>query len=139
MILSPETKIIKSRASPKTFEANFGQAFGVDMNLKVETECDLYDKKTMMDSWANYHYNPMVASWFSFTETALTATGKPTARLHKYTLTHNPAQSSTKGAEMELELSLAYKEKSKETKKIKIFSHSDSSDSSKHYSKLDTS
>merc|ERR550519_1294862 len=111
MILSPETKIIKSRASPKTFQANFGQAFGVDLKLKVETECDLYDKKTMMDSWSNYHYNPMVASWFSFTETALTSSGRPTARYHKYTLTHNPAESSTKGAEMEIDLSLATKEK----------------------------
>merc|ERR1719209_414414 len=111
MVLHPNTKVIKSGASPKTFSLPLGQNFGVDMKLKVETECDLYDKKTMMDSWANYHYNPMVASWFSFTETALTATGKPTARLHKYTLTHNPAQSSTKGAEMEVALSLATKVK----------------------------
>merc|ERR1712227_48405 len=126
-ILSPETKIIKSRASPKTFQANFGQTFGVDLKLKVETECDLYDKKTMMDSWSNYHGNPMVASWFSFTETALTASGRPTARYHKYTLTHNPAQSSTKGAEMEVELSRATKVKSQQIKNIKLspnYSHS---------------
>ena len=95
-ILSPNTRIIHSRASPKTFQAEFGQSLGVDMKLKVDTECDLYDKKTMLDSWSNYNYNPLVASWFFFTETALTAEGRPTARLHKYTITHNPSQSSTK-------------------------------------------
>merc|ERR1712168_1343989 len=67
---------VKSLTSPKTFQASFGESFGVDMKLKVETECDVYDKKTMMDSWSNYHYNPMVASWFSFTETALTSSGQ---------------------------------------------------------------
>merc|ERR1712055_645549 len=136
MILSPETKIIKSRASPKTFQANFGQAFGVDLKLKVETECDLYDKKTMMDSWSNYHYNPMVASWFSFTETALTSSGQPTARLHKYTLTHNPAQSSTKRAEIEVELSAATRQENQQIKKIKLSSHQ--AESSEHDRKLET-
>merc|ERR1711881_760421 len=72
-VLSPNTKIIKSQATPKTFQAEFGQSLGVGMKLKVKTECDLYDKKTLMDSWANYHYNPLAATWFFFTETALTA------------------------------------------------------------------
>merc|ERR1712142_932367 len=131
MVLHPNTKIIRSRASPKTFQASFGESVGVDMNLKVETECDVYDKKTMMDSWSNYHYNPMVASWFSFTETALTASGQPTARLHKYTLTHNPAQSSTKRAEIEVELSLATKVKSQQIKNIKLSpNHSHSTEAS---------
>merc|ERR1719510_1526540 len=123
-ILSTNTKIIKSQASPKTFQAEFGQNFGVDMKLKVETECDLYDKKTALDSWANYHYNPLAATWFFFTETALTAEGKPTARLHKYTLTHNPSQSTTKGAEMEVELSLSSKTRGEETQKMKLTSSS---------------
>jgi len=123
-VLSPNTRIIQSRASPKTFQAEFGQSLGVDLKLKVETECDLYDKKTMLDSWSNYHYNPLAASWFFFTETALTAEGRPTARLHKYTITHNPSQSSTKGAEMEVELSLSSKVKGEETKKIKLTSSS---------------
>merc|ERR1711936_402966 len=118
MILHPNTKVIRSKASPKNFQTSFGQSVGVNMNLRVETECDLYDQKTMMDSWANYHFNPMVASWFSFTETALTATGQPTARLHKYTLSHNPAQSSTKGAEIELELSSQQGETSEADSKL---------------------
>ena len=77
-----------------------------------------------MDSWANYHYNPLAASWFFFTETALTAEGRPTARLHKYTLSHNPSQSTTKGAEMEVELSMSSKVQGQETRKIKLTSSS---------------
>merc|ERR1719219_1925059 len=123
-VLSPNTRIIQSRASPKNFQAEFGQSLGVDLKLKVETECDLYDKKTMLDSWSNYHYNPLAASWFFFTETALTAEGRPTARLHKYTITHNPKQSTTKGAEMEVELSMSSKVKGQETEKIKLTSSS---------------
>jgi hypothetical protein len=123
-VLSPNTKIIQSQASLKTFQAEFGETFGVDMKLKVETECDLYDKKTMMDSWANYHYNPLAASWFFFTETALTAEGKPTARLHKYTLSHNPSKSTTKAAVTEIVLSLSSKVKGQETEKIKLTSSS---------------
>merc|ERR550519_2617492 len=122
--LSPNTKVIHSKASPKTFVAEFGEGLGVDMELKVETECDLYDKKTMMDSWANYHYNPLAATWFFFTETALTAEGKPTARLHKYTLSHNPSKSTTKAAETEIVLSLSSKVKGEETQKIKLTSSS---------------
>merc|ERR1719489_426460 len=136
MVLHPNTKIVRSRASPKTFQASFGESVGVDMNLKVETECDVYDKKTMMDSWSNYHYNPMVASWFSFTETALTSSGQPTARLHKYTLTHNPAQSSTKKAEIEVELSAATRQENQQTKKIKLSSQQ--AESSEHDRKLET-
>merc|ERR1712168_717901 len=136
MVLHPNTKIVRSRASPKTFQASFGDSFGVDMKLKVETECDVYDKKTMMDSWSNYHYNPMVASWFSFTETALTSSGQPTARLHKYTLTHNPAQSSTKKAEIEVELSAATRQENEQIKKVKLSSHQ--AESSEHDRKLET-
>merc|ERR1712168_1587998 len=136
MVLHPNTKIVRSRASPKTFQASFGESVGVDMKLKVETECDVYDKKAMMDSWSNYHYNPMVASWFSFTETALTSSGQPTARLHKYTLTHNPAKSSTKKAEIEVELSAATRQENEQTKKIKLSSHQ--AESSEHDRKLET-
>merc|ERR1719204_2202191 len=105
-----------------SFEAKFGESVGLDMKLKVETECDVYDKKAMMDSWSNYHYNPLGASWFSFTETALTSSGQPTARFHKYTLTHNPAQSSTKRAEIEVEVSAATRQENQQIKKIKLSS-----------------
>merc|ERR1711962_1371630 len=50
LVLHSNTKVVKSKASPKTFQASFGESFGVDMKLKVETECDVYDQKVMMDS-----------------------------------------------------------------------------------------
>merc|ERR1719259_755581 len=118
--LHQNTKVIKSGASPKRFSTTFGQAFGLDMSLNVETECDLYDAKTMMDSWAVYNYNPIAASWFAFTETALKANGQPTARFHEYTVSHNPSQSSTKGAEMTIQLIIASKSQNEESKKLTI-------------------
>merc|ERR1719204_2766478 len=119
-----------------SFEAKFGESVGLDMKLKVETECDVYDKKAMMDSWSNYHYNPLVASWFSFTETALTSSGQPTARFHKYTLTHNPAQSSTKRAEIMMEVSAATRQENQQIKKIKLSSQQ--AENSEHQRKLES-
>merc|ERR1719394_1740270 len=136
MILHSNTKVVKSKASPKTFQASFGESFGVDMKLKVETECDVYDQKSMMDSWSNYHYNPLVATMFSFTETALTSSGQPTTRLHKYTLTHNPAQSSTKRAEEEGEVSAATRQENQQIKKIKLSSQQ--AENIEHQRKLET-
>merc|ERR1719268_26561 len=68
-ILHPNTKIIRSKASPKTYQATFGQQLGLDASLKVETECDVYDTKTLMDSWANFNYNAVAAQRFSFRST----------------------------------------------------------------------
>merc|ERR1719447_2384582 len=136
LVLHSNTKVVKSKASPKTFQASFGESFGVDMKLKVETECDVYDQKSMMDSWSNYHYNPLVATMFSFTETALTSSGQPTARLHKYPLTHNPAQSSTKRAEIEVEVSAATKQENQQIKKIKLSSQQ--AENSEHQRKLES-
>merc|ERR1719391_1009810 len=134
LVLHSNTKVVKSKSSPKTFQASFGESFGVDMKLKVETECDVYDQKSMMDSWSNYH--PLVATMFSFTETALTSSGQPTARLHKYTLTHNPAQSSTKRAEIEVEVSAATKQENQQIKKIKLSSQQ--AENSEHQRKLES-
>merc|ERR1711989_41163 len=117
-ILHSNTKILRSQASPKSYHASFGQQLGVDAYLKVETECDVYDTKTLMDSWANFNYNAFAAQWFFFAETALTAQGKPTARLHKYTVVYNPSRSTTKEAEMKVHLSLASKESNEEPRKI---------------------
>jgi len=115
------TKYIHSSATKKTFTAPFGKQLGLDMTYNVETECDVFDAKTMLDSYANFNYNPVAASWFSiFAETALTAEGLPTARYHKYTFVHNPSTSSTKGAEFSVNLSVATKEENKESKKISM-------------------
>merc|ERR1719427_2128368 len=120
IVLHKNTKVIKSMTSVKTFEASFGQSLGLDMTFKVDTECDLYDKKTMMDAWANYKYNPFIAGWFHFTETALKADGMPSARFHKYTLIHNPAKSTTKEAEVDIMLTLATKLKNQQPQIVKL-------------------
>merc|ERR1719259_581540 len=119
-ILHANTKIIRSKASPKTYQKSFGQALGVDASLKLKTECDVMDTKTLMDSWANFNYNPVAASWFFWAETALPAQGKPSARLHEYTLYYNPSRSTTKAAEMSVQVTLASKHKDQEPRKFII-------------------
>merc|ERR1740137_437123 len=119
-VLHENTKVIQSEASKKTFQVAFGETFGLDLFLKVETECDVYDRKTVLDAWANYKYNPFLAGWFHFTETALKANGMPTARFHKYTLVHNPAMSSTKEAEVTVMLTVATKKQNERPQLITI-------------------
>jgi len=119
-VLHPNTKIIESKATKKSYEADFGKFFDVSMTGKVETECDLYDVKMLLDSWKNYNYNPFTYSAFQFTESALTADGKPTARYHKYSLVYNPSKSSVNGAEMTVKLSLAKKMENEEAKKVSM-------------------
>ena len=126
-ILHPNTKMIKSKAPMKSYEADFGTFFDVSMTGKIETECDLYDAKMLLDSYKNYNYNPFTYSAFQFTESALTADGKPTARYHKYTLVHNPSKSSVNGAEMIVKFSLAKKMENEEAKKVSLKMSSESS------------
>merc|ERR1719233_1692316 len=55
---------------------------------------------------ALYKYNPLLASLFHFTETAMKADGRPTARFHKHSLILNPASSVTKAAEVTVMLNI---------------------------------
>merc|ERR1719435_7092 len=120
IVLHKNTKVIKSMAKLKTFETTVGQAFGLDMTAKIDTESDLYDAKTMVDGMALYKYNPVLASMFHFTETALKADGIPTARYHKYSLILNPAMSVTKEAEVTVMVNIAEKKMGEEAQLIKI-------------------
>merc|ERR1711970_308639 len=120
IVLHKNTKVIKSMAKLKTFETTVGQAFGLDMTAKIDTESDLYDAKTMVDGMALYKYNPVLASMFHFTETALKADGIPTARYHKYSLILNPARSVTKEAELTVMVNIAEKKMGEEAHLIKI-------------------
>merc|ERR1712025_669291 len=130
-MLHQNTKVIKSGTSPKRYSNSFGETLGLDLSVMVDTECDLYDAQTMLDSLAVYNYNPIAYSWFAmFSQTALKANGKPTARPHEYTIYYNPAKSSTKGAEMNVRVSLASKSEDKEARKITV--KSDRSITSQH-------
>jgi len=114
VVLHENTKILRSIAKRKNFEAKFGEIVGLDMYFKIDTESDLYDYKAMIDAWASYEYNPMVASLFSFTQTAIKSNGMPTGRFHEYSFILNPEKSVTKAAEMKIKVSLASKKKSDE-------------------------
>merc|ERR1712179_419414 len=117
-ILHPNTKIIRSKARQTVHEISMGQLLGLDLSAKIETECDLFDYKTQMDSWSAYNYSPLAKTFFHFTETAMTSDGKPSARYHKYSFVYNPSSSTTKSAEVIVNFSFAQKEKNQETKKI---------------------
>merc|ERR1719312_2037367 len=120
IVLHENTKVIKSMAKLKTFETTTRQDIGIEMTAKVDTESDLYDTKTIMDGMALYKYNPVLASMFHFTETALKADGRPTARYHKYSLMLNPARSVTKEAEIGVKVNIAEKKMGEEAHLIKI-------------------
>jgi len=135
-VLHHNTKIIRSKSSRTVVEGSMGELIGLDLSAKVETECDLYDMKTFIDSWAIYNYNPIARGFFHFTETALTADGRPSARYHKYTFVYNPSRSTTEGAEMTVKFSLAQKEKNQVTKKIN-YSHERKSLESTHLRESD--
>merc|ERR1711887_5607 len=120
IVLHKNTKVIKSVSKVKNFEMKAGQDVGLDMTIKVNTESDFYDQKTMMDSMKLYKYNPVLASLFHFTETALKSDGKPTARFHKHSLILNPASSVTKAAEVTVMLNIAEKRMDEEAHLIKM-------------------
>jgi len=118
IVLHKNTKIINSMATPKIFQLPLGETVGLNMALNVETQCDVYDRKTLIDSWANYKFNPFMAGLFYFTETAITSAGKPSARPHTYTISHNPSVSSTKQAEIAVTLDFASMMKQNQPKKM---------------------
>merc|ERR1712025_575467 len=74
----------------------------------------------MGNGMALYKYNPVLAGMFHFTETALKANGRPTARYHKYSLILNPARSVTKEAEVIVMVNIAEKKMGEEAHLIKI-------------------
>merc|ERR1719318_2189177 len=86
-----------------------GERLGLDLKIKAVTECEVSDKKSVLDSLRNYRYNPILAVIFQGSETALKMNGQPSVRFHRYTVVHNPAASTTKAIEMEIKLAAATK------------------------------
>merc|ERR1712010_101590 len=109
IVLSAHTRFLRTQSPRKTVEVVLGERLGLDLKFKAVTECEVYDKKTMLNSLKNYRYNPFVAWMFLGTETALKINGKPTIRFHMYTVVHNPAVSTTKALEFEVKLAAATK------------------------------
>merc|ERR1712055_1156206 len=109
IVLSAHTRFLRTQSPRKTVEVVLGERLGLNLKFKAVTECEVYDKKTMLNSLKNYRYNPFVAWMFLGTETALKINGKPTIRFHMYTVVHNPAVSTTKALEFEVKLAAATK------------------------------
>ena len=54
IVLSAHTRFIKTQSPRKTFEMALGERLGLDLKFKAVTECEVYDKKTMLNSLRNY-------------------------------------------------------------------------------------
>merc|ERR1719309_1593987 len=106
------TKILESVSPKKAYQVKVGESIGLDIKFVMETESELVDRVTLLDTIRNYRYNPYVAALFTGTETALRSDGTPTIRYHKYTLVHNPQRSTTKQMKVDIKVSAATKEKS---------------------------
>merc|ERR1712227_1200987 len=107
--IEPTTGTLK--IDMKHGETRMGERLGLDIKLQVESECDVLDKKTVMDTMNRYDYHPFHYWVFMETETAQKLDGSPTLRYHKYTLVHNPRDPTTKEMKAEIKLSGALKPK----------------------------
>jgi len=103
------TKVLQSVSHKKRFETRMGERLGLEVKLQVESECDVLDRKTVLDTLSKFNYNPIAFMLLMDTETAQKADGSPTLRYHKYSLIHNPRDSTTKEIKAEIKVSGAMK------------------------------
>merc|ERR550534_2864982 len=75
-------------------------------------------KGSLIDHLALYKYNPVNAVLFSWTSTAVTRNGMPSARFHEVRMVYNPSSSSTKEIEADITFGLAHKSQSKGLKAV---------------------
>jgi len=113
------TKVIKSQGQRTTTSfPTIDQYFGIDNQLVINTETDIRDRKSLIDHLALYKYNPVNAVLFSWTSTAVTRNGMPSARFHEVRMVYNPSSSSTKEIEADITFGLAHKSQSKGLKAV---------------------
>ena len=123
LIVHQNTKIIKSEAERKTMVVPaLGQYYGIDSKLVINTETDIRDMKSLIDHLALYKYNPVNIALFSWTNTAVTRNGMPSARFHEVKMVYNPSTSSTKEIEVDFTIAMAHKSKSQGIKAIQLLS-----------------
>jgi len=119
VISHKNTKMIKSQSERKTKSlSTFGQLYGVDTKVVINTETDIADTKNLLDSLSLYKYNPVNMVLFSWTSTAVASNGMPSARFHQIEMVYNPSTSSTKEIEIDLTVAMAHKYKSKGIKSV---------------------
>ena len=54
IVLSAHTRFLRTQSPRKTVEVVLGERLGLDLKFKAVTECEVYDKKTMLNSLKNY-------------------------------------------------------------------------------------
>merc|ERR1711970_467420 len=101
------TKILRTEVPEKKYEVRVGQSLGLDLKYLVESESDVLDRKTFLDTLRNFRYNPLMALYLESTITALRADGSPSLRYHKCTLVHNPQSSRTKEIKVDIKVAAA--------------------------------
>merc|ERR1711970_1713561 len=101
------TKILRTDVPEKKYEVRVGQSLGLDLKYLVESESDVLDRKTFLDTLRNFRYNPLMALYLESTITALRADGSPSLRYHKCTLVHNPQSSRTKEIKVDIKVAAA--------------------------------
>merc|ERR1711970_1224103 len=104
------TKILRTEVPEKKYEVRVGQSLGLDLKYLVESESDVLDRKTFLDTLRNFRYNPLTALYYYSTITALNSDGLPSLRFHKATLVHNPQSSTTKEVKIDLNVAAAIQE-----------------------------
>ena len=115
-----DVKYISSESDRKTFSRKVGQIVGLDMEFNMETETDVFDIKSRLDMLEMYNYNPINMVLFSWTQTAVKANGKPSARYHWMSLGLNPSTSQTKEAEIEMSFAMATKHQNGNPKQVQF-------------------
>ena len=115
-----DVKYISSDSDRKLLTRKVGQLVGLDMDFNLETETDIIDRKTPLDMFKLYNYNPINMVLFSWTQTAITFDGKPSARYHCMTLSLDPSSSKTKEAEIEISIAMATKYHNSQPKQIQL-------------------
>ena len=115
-----DVKYISSESDRKTFSRKVGQIVGLDMEFNMETETDVFDMKSRLDMLEMYNYNPINMVLFSWTQTAVKANGRPSARYHWMSLGLNPSTSQTKEAEIEMSFAMATKNQNGNPKQVRF-------------------
>jgi hypothetical protein len=107
----PTLKPISSGQKPKVLEAEFGEYLGLKMASKIKTESRFTDMASVMEILKMYKnpLNMMVFSWTSPVWPALSEKLTPSIRSHKYAITLDPTQSSTKELGLEIKIGCAIK------------------------------
>merc|ERR1711976_268786 len=98
----------------------YGETLGLDLKLRMNTETDIIDRKSMLDHFSLYNYNPINAVLFSWTSSAMTKDGQASCRSHEVRIAYNPNRSQTKEIEFDLSIDLAWKSPNDEPKIVRL-------------------